>query len=205
MTTSESPAPPSPDQEGRSPAVIASMSVSADGFTTDRDGNFTWTVPGDAQFRVHLEHVSALGAYILGRRLYETMAAWDTDPSLRSDPLRETFADVWHALPKVVVTSTLTAVDGTARIATRSLADEVAALRAETDRDIAIGGPTLTAAAMALGLVDEFRIFRYPVLLGGGTPFFPPVAGPVPLELLETRRIDDRVVYERYGRVAPTT
>jgi dihydrofolate reductase len=151
--------------------LIYSMSPSVDGFIADRDGAFDWGAPGDELFRFHLELVSALGAYLLGRRLYEAMLVWETDPSLRDTEDRSAFADVWCALPKVVFSRTLGSVQGNARLAEASLADEIAAALDATEKDVSIGGAGLAAQAIELGLVDELRIFRYPVLVGGGTPF----------------------------------
>src|SRR5437016_539602 len=107
--------------------LIYSMSVSVDGFIADREGGLAWTPPDDELFRFHLEQVRGLGGYLLGRRLYETMLVWETDPSLRADELRSEFADVWCALPKVVFSRTLDSVEGNARLAEGSVAEEVAA------------------------------------------------------------------------------
>jgi dihydrofolate reductase len=177
-----------------------SMSVSVDGFITDRDGGIGWGGPSDEQFDFHLAEVRELGAYLLGRRLYETMRVWETDPSLRDNEARSAFADVWCALPKVVFSRTLDRVEGNARLAEAPLADEVAAALEATDNDVSIGGAGLAAQAFELGLVDELRMFRYPVVVGGGTPFLPPVTETVPLDLIETRTFGSRVIYERYGR-----
>ena len=180
--------------------LIYSMSVSADGFITDREGGFEWTVPSDELFRFHLEQVRELGGYLLGRRLYETMLVWETEPSLRANEAGAAFADVWCAIPKVVFSRSLERVQGNARLAEVSLAEEVAAALDATDKDVSIGGAGLAAAAIELGLVDELRMFRYPVVVGGGTPFLPPVTEDVPLDLIETRTFGSRVIYERYGR-----
>jgi dihydrofolate reductase len=178
--------------------VIYSMGVSVDGFINDREGGFAWSAPDDELFRFHTERVRELGAVLLGRRLYETMRVWETDPSLREDALGAAFAEVWNALPKVVFSRSLDRVDGTARLATGSVAEEVAAAREATDRDVEIGGATLAGQAIELGLVDELRLFRAPVVVGAGTPFLPPVASTIPLELVETRTFASQVVYERY-------
>src|SRR4051812_7906614 len=106
--------------------LIYSMSVSVDGYVTDRDGAFTWTVPSDEVFRFHLEQVRELGGYLMGRKLYETMLVWETDPSLRVDEDKTAFAEVWCALSKVVFSRTLNSVQGNARLATAPLAEEVA-------------------------------------------------------------------------------
>jgi dihydrofolate reductase len=180
--------------------LIYSMSVSADGFIADREGSFDWTPPSDEQFLFHLEQVGELGAYLLGRRLYENMTVWETEPSLRDTEARAAFADVWCALPKVVFSRSLDSVEGNARLAEASLAEEVAAALAATDKDVSIGGAGLAAPAIELGLVDELRMFRYPVIVGGGTPFLPPVTKQIELNLVETRTFGARVVYERYAR-----
>jgi dihydrofolate reductase len=180
--------------------LIYSMSVSVDGFIADREGGFEWTVPDDELFRFHLAQVRELGGYLLGRRLYETMLVWETDPSLRDNEDTDAFADVWSALPKVVFSRTLDSVQGNARLAEASVAEEAAAALDATDKDVSIGGAGLAAAAIELGLVNELRMFRYPVVVGGGTPFLPPVTEHVPLDLIETRTFGSRVIYERYGR-----
>jgi dihydrofolate reductase len=180
--------------------LIYSMSVSVDGYITDREGGFDWTPPGDELFRFHLALVGGLGGYLLGRRLYETMLVWETDPSLRDSEDRTAFADVWCALPKVVFSRTLDGVQGNARLAEGSVAEEVAAALGATDKDVSIGGAGLAAQAIELGLVDELRMFRYPVLVGGGTPFLPPVTEDVALDLIETRTFESRVIFERYRR-----
>jgi dihydrofolate reductase len=106
---------------------------------------------------------------------YETMLVWETDPSLRDSESGPAFADVWCAIPKVVFGRTLEGVQGNARLAAVPLADEAAAALDATDKAVAIGGVAPAAAAIELGLVDELRMFRDPVLVGGGTPFLPPV------------------------------
>jgi len=181
--------------------LIYSMGVSVDGFIAAREGAFGWTVPSEEQFRFHLAQTRELGGFLCGRKLYQTMLVWETDPSLRDDELGAAFADVWCAIPKVVFSRTLDSVQGNARLAEASVAAEAAAALDATDRDVAIGGAGLAAAAIELGLVDELRMFRHPVVVGGGTPFLPPVTEDVRLELVETRTFGLRVIYERYRRV----
>ncbi len=181
--------------------LIYSMSVSVDGFIADRDGDFGWGAPSDELFRFHLARVSGLGGYLLGRRLYETMLGWETDPPPRDDEFGAEFAEVWRALPKVIFSRTLDGVQGNARLADASVAEEVAAALDATDRDVEIGGAGLAAQAIELGLVDELRMFRYPVVIGGGTPYLPPVTEDVRLDLIETRTFNSCVIYERYRRV----
>jgi dihydrofolate reductase len=180
--------------------LIYSMGVSVDGFIADREGAFSWSVPDEEQFRFHTAQTRELGGILLGRRLYETMLVWETDPSMRDSELDAAFADVWCAIPKVVFSHTLDSVQGNARLAEAPLAEEVAAALDATDKDVAIGGAGLAAAAVELGLVDELRMFRNPVIVGGGTPFLPPVTDDIALELIETRTFGSRVIYERYGR-----
>lgn len=180
--------------------LIYSMGVSVDGFIADRQGAFGWSVPSEEQFRFHTAQVRELGGFLCGRRLYETMLPWETDPSMRDSELEAAFADGWCAIPKVVFSRTLDRVQGNARLAEASVAEEAAAALAATDKDVAIGGAGLAAAAIELGLVDELRMFRNPVVVGGGTPFLPPVTEDVRLDLVETRTFGSRVIYERYER-----
>jgi dihydrofolate reductase len=185
--------------------LIYSMGVSVDGFVADRDGGIDWTVPGPDLFAFHVDRVRELGAIVCGRRLHETMLVWETEPALREEgELEAEFADIWAALPKVVFSRTLDRVEGNARLATRPLADELASVLASTDLDVEIGGADLAGQAIGLGLVDEFHLFRYPLVVGGGTPFLPPVAEHLPLNLVESRTFSSRVVYERYRRTAST-
>ena len=143
----------------------------------------------------------ARACHLCGRKLYETMLVWETDPSMRDSELDAAFADVWCAIPKIVFSRTLDSVQGNARLAQASLAEEAAAALEATDKDVAIGGAGLAAVAVELSLVDELRMFRNPVVIGGGTPFLPPVTEDVPLNLIETRTFGSRVIYERYRRV----
>src|SRR3954466_15894620 len=180
--------------------LIYSMSVSVDGFIADRDGGFGWTAPSEELFRFHIAQVRELGSDVGGRGLSETMLVWDTEASLRDTEPGAAFADVWCAIPKVGFSRTLDSVQGNARLAEASLPEEVAGALDATDKGVSIGGAGLAAAAIELGLVDELRMFRNPVVVGGGTPFLPPVTEDVPLDLIETRTFGSRVLFERYGR-----
>src|ERR1700749_3984805 len=183
--------------------LIVSMGVSVDGFIADREGRFAWSEPDEEQFGFHIEQVGELGICLLGRGLYETMLPWETDPSMRSDAAMTEFADVWSAIPKVVFSHALTSVEGNARLAEGTVAEEVATALAALDgtgKDIEIGGAGLAGQAVELGLVDEFRIFRYPVIVGGGTSLLPPVTERIDLKLIETRIFSSQVIFERYGR-----
>ena len=181
--------------------LIYVANTSLDGYTEDKDGKFDWTDPSEEVFRFITNLVRATRTHLYGRRMYETMLVWETDPSLRDGELGAEFADVWSALPKVVFSRTLDAVQGNARLAQSSLAEEVAVAVAMTDKDIEVGGADLGSAAFELGLVDELRIFRHPVVVGGGTPLLPPVTHTVALDLIETRTFGSRVIYERYRRL----
>ncbi|WP_407564835.1 dihydrofolate reductase family protein [Streptomyces sp. 184] len=178
-------------------SVTYSMAISIDGFVTGPDGGFDWAAPSEEVFRFSMEEIRDVGVHLMGRRLYETMLYWETaerDPSL-SDDMRE-WAALWNPLPKVVFSRTLTAVEGNARLATGTLAEEIARLRAEPgEGDIAIGGATLAAEAGALGLIDAYRVRVYPVLVGGGAPFHPRHERREDLELVETRTFASGVVY----------
>jgi dihydrofolate reductase len=180
--------------------LIFSMSVSVDGFISGRDGDIQWGAPSDELFRFHTEQVGELGGYLIGRRLYETMLVWETDPSFRETEDDRAFAEAWSAIPKVVFSRTLDRVEGNARLAEGSLAEEAAAAQRATGKDVGIGGADLAGQAFELGLVDELRMIRHPVVLGGGTPFLPPVADAIALDLVETRTFGSRVIVERLRR-----
>jgi dihydrofolate reductase len=184
-------------------SVTYSMGVSLDGYVVGADGDFGWTGPDEEVFRFVTEEIREVAVHLLGRRLYETMLYWETaeeDPAL--DDAEREWAALWKPLPKVVFSTTLSAVQGNARLASGGLEQEIERLRAEPGAgDIAIGGAALAAEAAALDLIDEYRARVYPVLVGGGIPFFAQHEQRVDLELVETRTFDSRVVYLRY-RVA---
>ena len=179
--------------------LIYSMNVSVDGFIADREGAFVWAAPDEELFRFHLAQVRELGGFLCGRRLYETMLVWETDPSMRDSELDAAFADAWCEIPKVVFSRTLDSVQGNARLAAGSVAEEAGAALEATDKHVGIGGAGLAAEAIELSLVDELRMLRYPVVVGGGTPLLPPVTEDVPLDLIETRTFGSRVIHERYA------
>src|SRR4051794_31019208 len=180
--------------------VTYSMGMSLDGYIVGPDGGFDWTEPDAEVFNFATDQIREVGVHLLGRRLYETMLYWETadqDPSL-DDAMLE-WAALWNALPKVVFSTTLSSVQGSnTRLASGGLAEEIEQLRAEPGTgDIAIGGAGLAAEAAALGLIDEYRPRVHPVLVGGGTPFFPQRERRVDLDLLETRTFTSKVVYLR--------
>ena len=183
--------------------VTYSMGVSLDGYIVGPDGEFDWTEPDEEVFRFVTDEIREVGVHLLGRRLYETMLYWETadqDPSLDESMLE--WAAIWKPIPKVVFSATLSSVQGNARLASGALLEEIERLRSEPgEGDIAIGGATLAAEAAALGLIDEYRARVYPVLVGGGIPYFAKRERRVDLELVETRTFSSSVVYLRY-RVA---
>ena len=183
--------------------VTYSMSASLDGYIVGPDGGFDWTGPDAEVFRFWIDEIRTVGVHLMGRKLYETMLYWETaDQEHPPDDAELEWAALWNPLPKVVFSTKLSAVQGNARLASASLAEEIERLRAEPgEGDIAIGGATLAAEAAALGLIDEYQIMVYPVLVGGGIPFFPRQERRVDLELVETRTFSSKFVYLRY-RVA---
>ena len=179
--------------------LIYSMGVSLDGFIAGPDGEIDWSAPDVELHRFHNEQTRKLGAHLCGRRLYEEMLYWETaeeNPSA-AEHERE-FARIWKRLPKIVFSTTLEKVVGNAKLAGDGVADEVARLKREPGKDLAVGGAGLAATCIELGLVDEYRLFVSPVVLGGGTPFFPALERRIDLELVETRTFGSRVVYLRY-------
>ena len=178
-------------------SVTYAMNISLDGFIVGPDGRIDWAPPDEEVFRFAIDEIRQVGVHLMGRRLYETMLYWETAAQDRSlDGSRLEWAELWNPLPKVVFSTTLSAVQGNARLASGGLAEEIERLRAEPGEGaIAIGGAALAAQAADLGLIDEYRIRVYPVLVGGGTPFFPQAERRVDLELLETRTFDNGAVF----------
>ena len=184
--------------------VIYSMGVSLDGFIAGPGGEIDWSAPSEELHRFHNEQTKEIGAHFMGRRLYETMVYWETaDQDPATGETEHEFAHIWQALPKVVFSTTLDRVEGNARLARDSVEEEVARLKAEPGKDLAVGGAGIAATFARLGLIDEYRLFVSPVVLGGGTPFFPPLDERVDLELVETRTFGSKVEYLRYRRAVP--
>jgi dihydrofolate reductase len=181
-------------------SVSYSMNVSLDGYIVGPDGGFDWTAPDEEVFRFWIDELRGVDVHLLGRRLYETMLYWETaDQESSLDDAQLEWSALWKPLPKVVFSTTLSAVRGNARLVSGGLAEEIARLRAEPgDGEIAIGGATLAAEAAASGLIDEYRAMVHPVLVGGGIPFFPRRERRVDLELVETRAFRSKIVYLGY-------
>ena len=181
--------------------VIYSFTVSLDGFIAGPDGEIDWGAPDEELHRFHNQRVREVGVQFCGRRLYEEMLYWETveeNPSAGEIELE--FAGIWRELPKIVFSTTLETVEGNARLAKEGVAEEVAKLKQQPGKDLAVGGASLAATFIELGLVDEYQIFVSPVVLGGGTPLFPAVKERIDLELIETRTFGSRVVYLHYRR-----
>ncbi|MET9578582.1 dihydrofolate reductase family protein [Streptomyces massasporeus] len=181
-------------------SVTYSMNVSLDGYIVGPDGGFDWTEPDAEVFRFWIDEIRQVDVHLLGRRLYETMLYWETaDQDSSLDDAQLEWAALWNPLPKVVFSRTLTSVQGNARLASGGLAEEIERLRSEPgEGEIALGGATLAAQAAASGLIDEYRAIVYPVLIGGGIPFFPRDERRVDLELVETRTFSSGVVLLRH-------
>jgi dihydrofolate reductase len=183
--------------------LIYSMGVSLDGFIAGRGGEIDWSAPDEELHRFHNQQARETGAHLLGKRLYEEMRYWDTadqNPSLPDYALE--FAHIWKDAPKIVFSRTLEEVEGNARLVRDDAGEEVARLKEQAGEDLSVGGAGLASSLIKLGLVDEYRLFVSPVVLGGGTPFFPALDERIDLELVETRTFGSRVVYVRYQRVA---
>ncbi|MEU6378925.1 dihydrofolate reductase family protein [Streptomyces sp. NPDC046909] len=180
-------------------SVTYSMGCSLDGYIVGPDGGFDWSAPDKDVFRFWIDEIRQVGVHLLGRRLYETMLYWETADRDSLDDAELEWVALWNPLPKVVFSTTLTSVQGHARLATGSVAEEIERLRAEPgDGDIAIGGATLAAEAAAAGLIDEYQVVVHPVLVGGGTPYFPREERRADLEHVETRTFPSGIVYLRY-------
>jgi dihydrofolate reductase len=181
--------------------LIYSMGVSLDGYIAGPRGEIGWAAPDAELHRFHNEQARELDLHLLGRGLYEVMTYWETaeerDPSAPEHELE--FARIWKRLPKLVFSKSLDAVEGNTRLSHGDPVQEVRALKEQNGGPIAVGGAALAASLSAHGLIDEYRLFVSPVVLGGGRPFF---AGDtqIDLELVETRTFGSPVVYLRYRR-----
>jgi dihydrofolate reductase len=181
--------------------LIYSMGVSLDGFIAGPTGEIDWSAPDEELHRFHNQQAREMGAHLYGRRLYEVMRFWETADERPSVPEHELeFARIWNDTPKVVFSKTLDEVHGNARLVKENAAEDVVRLKAQPGKDLAVGGAGLASTFMKLGLIDEYRLFVSPVVLGGGTPYFPALDARIDLELVETRTFGSRVVYVRYQR-----
>lgn len=184
-------------------SVTYSMGMSVDGFIVGPDGEIAGTAPDAEMWDFVMDEIRAVDVHLMGRRLYETMLYWERPADEAGfDEFERAWTRLWNPLPKVVFSGTLTAVEGAARLARGGLAEEIERLRAEPgDGSIAIGGATLAAEAASLGLIDEYRVRVYPLLVGGGIPYFGRDERREDLDLVETRTFSSGVVFLHY-RVA---
>ena len=169
--------------------------TSLDGYTVDAEGSFAWAEPDEEVHAFVNDLQRHLGTYLYGRRLYETMRAWQTVPEDEGQDEMRDFGRVWRSADKVVYSSTLSDVS-TPRTRLEHDFDPatVRALVDDADRDVSVGGATLAATALRAGIVDELHQFLHPVVVGGGTPYLP--AGVrLDLELLDERRFAGGVVH----------
>lgn len=180
--------------------VIYPLAVSLDGYIEATDGTLDWGVVDDEVFQHYIEREALFGTHVYGRRLYEDMNAfWPTaDENPEAPASIVAFARIWKAIPTVVFSRTLTQVAGNARLASGSLADEVKQLKAQDGLDIVVGGAELAAGCLALGLVDELRLYIQPIILGGGKPMFRPMPNRTKFQLVETRTFRAGAVMLRY-------
>jgi dihydrofolate reductase len=177
------------------------MSVSVDGHIAGPDGAIDWAAPDEELMQFHNEQTREISGHLTGRGLYEAMLGWETAEQTRTGPLELEFARIWTAVPKVVFSASLATVEGNARLARGGFADEVAELKNQPGAGIvSVGGARLAASLAEKDLIDEYRLFVSPVVLGGGTPYFPPLPKRLDLELIETQTFS-QVVYLRYRRV----
>ena len=179
--------------------LVYSAVASLDGYVADADGNFEWAAPDEEVHRFVNDLERPAGTYLLGRRMYEVMLAWENPGEWveQSDVTRD-FAAIWQAADKVVYSRTLdSASSARTRIERAFEPDAVRALKQAAGHDISIGGPDLAGQALAAGLVDECHLFLGPVVVGGGNPALPDGVR-IDLELLDERRFASGVVYLRY-------
>ncbi|MGW0484113.1 dihydrofolate reductase family protein [Nonomuraea sp. NPDC003214] len=181
--------------------LIFGMNLSLDGYIAATGDDIGWSgPPSDELFQFWLDHERANDLVLYGRKLWETMsAAWPTgDQQPDATPARIEYARNWRDTPKVVFSSTIDKVDWNTRLVTGDAVTEIARLRAEDGGQMGIGGATLAGAAMRAGLIDEYVLVTYPVLVGGGTPFFTALDSWVNLNLVETRTYPGGVTLTRY-------
>jgi dihydrofolate reductase len=189
---------PAPNVSGVA-ALMYVTNVSVDGYIEDEHGSLDWTSLDDELFAFITDLVRPVGTYVYGRRLYESMAVWETEPALAAESdLMAAFADVWQAADKVVYSRTLDSPSTSRTRLDRDFApDSIRELKASATADLTIGGAELAAHALKAGLVDECHLFVHPVLLGRGKPALPSGVR-ADLELLDERRVGRGVVYLRH-------
>ena len=179
--------------------LIYSAIASLDGFVADAEGNFDWAAPDEEVHAFVNDLERPVGTYLLGRRMYETMAVWETMALDDEPPVMRDFAEIWRAADKVVYSRTLAEVStARTRLEREFDADAVRRMKAAAEHDIAVGGPELAAQAIEAGLVDELQLFLTPVVVGGSKHSLPTTVK-VHLELRDVRRFGNGTVYLRYA------
>jgi dihydrofolate reductase len=183
--------------------LIYSAISSLDGYIEDPDGKFDWAMPDEEVHRFINNLERAAGTYLYGRRMYETMKVWETDPTLAAQsPLLADFAEVWQAADKIVFSKTLEAVSTRKTRVERTFDPRaIRQLKEAAAQDITIGGPDVAAHAFRSELIDECQLFLTPIVVGGGKQSLPNNVR-LELELLEERRFGNGMVFLRY-RVKP--
>jgi dihydrofolate reductase len=178
--------------------LIYSALTSLDGYVADEDGKFDWAEP-DEEVHTFVNDLSRpVGTFLLGRRMYEVLVAWETIDLADEPPVIRDFAEIWRAADKNVYSRTLETVSSArTRIERDFDPDAVRQLKAAADRDLAVGGPELAAQAFEAGLVDECHLFLSPVVVGGGKQSLPDNVR-LQLELLDERRFGNGTVFLRY-------
>ena len=186
--------------------LIYAMSVSLDGFADAPGHSLDWAQIDEELHSFFNNQSREISTSLYGRRMYELMFGyWPTaeaDPD--STPVEVEFAGIWKSIPRIVFSTTLEEVDPGSRLVRAEAAEEVARLKAQRG-DMDVGGPTLASTQMRAGLIDEFRLFVHPMILGAGTPFFAALDARIPLRLLETRTFSSGVVYLRYESAGRTS
>ena len=179
--------------------LIYASNMSLDGYTEDERGAFDWAPPDDDVFAFITKIMRSAGTYLYGRRMYETLAVWETDSTLAAQSdLMADYASAWQAADKVVYSSTLTAPPtANTRLERHFDPSAVLDLKAAASRDLLVGGPNLAAQALVAGLVDELALFVWPVVLGGRNPALPTDTR-ADLELIDEHRFGSGVVHLRY-------
>ncbi|HSL27727.1 MAG TPA: dihydrofolate reductase family protein [Anaerolineales bacterium] len=179
--------------------LIYIANISLDGYTEDKDGKFDWTDPSEEYFRFITDLVRGMGTHLYGRRMYESMRVWETDPNLAAEsPLRRDFAEVWQAADKIVYSRTLETISTRRTQLERTFdPDAIRQLKEAVEQDILIGGPELAAHALRSGVLDECHLFVVPIIVGGGKSALPDKVR-LELELLEERRFGNGIVFLRY-------
>jgi dihydrofolate reductase len=179
--------------------LIYSAITSLDGYIEDEDGKFDWAQPDEEVHSFINELERPVGTYLYGRRMYETMVAWETLSLADQPPSMREFAEIWRAADKIVYSKTLeTASSARTQIERDFDPEAVRQLKASADRDLGIGGPDLAAQAIRAGLVDEYHLFVAPIVVGGGKQSLPDDVH-LELELLDERRFGNGMVHLRYG------